>query len=170
MNEQMTDLIERLIREYGKDIYSFCVYLTGSRDQADDLYQQTFLTAMEKEDIREEDNPKSYLLSIAANLSNNRCRKLFRHNDVSIEDEGFNEVADPSGSVEDDVIANVMREAIRKAVMELPLKIRGTVVLFYMEDMGIGDIARTLQISEGTVKSRLHNAKKKLRERLALYE
>ena len=170
MNEQLTDLIERLIREYGKDIYSFCVYLTGSRDQADDLYQQTFLTAMEKEDIREEDNPKSYLLSIAANLSNNRRRKLFRHNDVSIEDEGVNEVADPSGSVEDDVIAKVMREAIRKAVMELPLKLRGAVVLFYMEDMGIGDIARTLQISEGTVKSRLHNAKKKLRERLALYE
>ena len=96
MNEQLTDLIERLIREYGKDIYSFCVYLTGSRDQADDLYQQTFLTAMEKEDIREEDNPKSYLLSIAANLSNNRRRKLFRHNDVSIEDEGVKEVADPS--------------------------------------------------------------------------
>ena len=82
----------------------------------------------------------------------------------------FSGICNPSGSVEDDVIAKVMREAIRKAVMELPLKLRGAVVLFYMEDMGIGDIARTLQISEGTVKSRLHNAKKKLRERLALYE
>jgi RNA polymerase sigma-70 factor (ECF subfamily) len=75
------EVIERMIREYGKDIYSFCIYLTGSRDLADDLYQQTFLTIIEKGDIDPDNNPRSYLLGIAVNLRNNQRRKLlFRRN------------------------------------------------------------------------------------------
>ena len=45
----MTDLeLEQCIAEYGADIYSFCCCLTGSRQEADDLYQETFLRAVEK--------------------------------------------------------------------------------------------------------------------------
>ena len=54
--------------------------------------------------------------------------------------------------------------------MELPEKMRQVVILFYTEDMKINEIAEILRISEGTVKSRLHSAKKKLRERLEHYE
>ena len=44
----MTDIeLEQFITEYGGDIYSFCCCLTGSRQEADDLYQETFLRAIE---------------------------------------------------------------------------------------------------------------------------
>ena len=69
-------MIETIIEEYGKDIYSFCVYLTGNKHEADDLYQQIFLIAIEKNDIRIDNNPKSYLLSIAVNVWNNKKRKV----------------------------------------------------------------------------------------------
>ena len=47
----MTNLeLEQFITEYGREIYSFCVSLCGSRQEADDLYQDTFLTALEKID------------------------------------------------------------------------------------------------------------------------
>ena len=61
------NLIKKYIVDYGKDIYSFCVYLTGSRDKADDLYQQTFLTAIEKGNLDDTQNPKAYLIAITVN-------------------------------------------------------------------------------------------------------
>ena len=69
--------LEACIKEHGKDIYSFCCQLTGSRQEADDLYQDTFLKMvelLERLDIKS--NPKSYLLSVAVNLWRNRKRKF----------------------------------------------------------------------------------------------
>ena len=67
--------LETCIRTYGKDIYSFCCRLTGSRQEADDLYQDTFLKMVElKERLDITSNPKSYLLSVAVNLWRNRRR------------------------------------------------------------------------------------------------
>ena len=60
--------IEYYISEYGKDIFSFCVYLTRNKDEAEDLYQQTFLVAIEKNDIDDGNNPKSYFIKIEANI------------------------------------------------------------------------------------------------------
>lgn len=73
----MTDLeLEQCIAEYGADIYSFCCCLTGRRQEADDLYQETFLRAVEKQKVLDaEENPKSYLLSIAVLLWKNQRRK-----------------------------------------------------------------------------------------------
>ncbi|MDE5864876.1 MAG: hypothetical protein K2H34_11085 [Lachnospiraceae bacterium] len=55
--------LEQYILKYGRDIYSFCVFLTKKKQEADDLYQDTFLRAIEKNDIDSMANPKSYLIS-----------------------------------------------------------------------------------------------------------
>ena len=61
--------LEICIEKYGKDIYSFCRQLTMSLQEADDLYQDTFLKAMELiPKIDNDQNPKSYLLSIAVHI------------------------------------------------------------------------------------------------------
>ena len=44
--------LEQFIATYGTDIYSFCVYLTGNRPEAEELYQDTFLKTLEKTEIR----------------------------------------------------------------------------------------------------------------------
>ncbi len=64
----------------GDDIYGFCMYLTGNRANADDLYQDTFLTALEKADrISFNDNPKSYLMGMALRLrKNHECKDARR--------------------------------------------------------------------------------------------
>ena len=56
--------LEKYINEYGREVYSFCMYLTRNKEDADDLYQQTFLVAYEKNSIDENKNPKSYLITI----------------------------------------------------------------------------------------------------------
>lgn len=69
--------LERVIAQEGRNIYSFCLHLTGSRLLADELYQETFLRATEKMNTLHSDgNLKSYLLSVALMLWKNQKRKF----------------------------------------------------------------------------------------------
>jgi RNA polymerase sigma-70 factor (ECF subfamily) len=164
------DQIEHYINEYGKQIYSFCVYITGDRDAADDLYQQTFLVAIEKNEIREDQNPKSYLLSIAVNLWNNQRRKyLWRRKKVNVvffEEGAEDQLMDRSPSVEDEAEHRDEINRIRQAVQTLPDKLRIVILMHFMEEMSVEEVARVLEIPAGTVKSRIHKAKAVLREKL----
>ena len=164
------DQIEHYINEYGKQIYSFCVYITGDRDAADDLYQQTFLVAIEKNEIREDQNPKSYLLSIAVNLWNNQRRKyLWRRKKVNVvffEEGAEDQLMDRSPSVEDEAEQRDEINRIRQAVQTLPDKLRIVILMHFMEEMSVEEVARALEIPAGTVKSRIHKAKAVLREKL----
>ena len=167
-------MMEEIINKYGKDIYSFCVYLTGNKHEADDLYQQIFLIAIEKNDIQIDNNPKSYLLAIAVNVWNNKKRKfLWRRNKAEIvhyEKDTMEQVAGESNTTEDEFIKREELIKVRKLVNELPDKMKIVILMYYMEDMSIDEISKTLDIPVGTVKSRLHQSKKKLKERLSIYE
>ena len=163
-----SEMFEKYIEDYGRDIYSFCMYMTKDKDDADDLYQQTFLVAFEKNEIEEGRNPKSYLITIAANIWNNsRRKKLWRAkkaNVVSIEEEDLEQLSDTDMSVEDKIIKNDEEEKLRMLVDALPEKMRVVIVMYYMEEMPIEDIASALKIPAGTVKSRMNKARKMLKE------
>ena len=63
--------LEQCIKEYGKDIYAFCSQLTRNPQETEDLYQDTFLKAVELgARIDFEQNPRSYLVSIALRIWN----------------------------------------------------------------------------------------------------
>lgn len=69
--------LETYIQTYGKDLYSFCCSITRNSQEADDLYQDTFLKAYEMKDhVVIEKNPKSFLMSVSVNLYRNYKRKL----------------------------------------------------------------------------------------------
>ena len=166
--------LEQYISEYGKAVYSYCVYLTGDRDAADDLYQQTFLTAFEKElagkGIDAGRNPKSYLLTVATNLWNNQRRKyLWRRRKVDVDcfrDVSEMELPEQGLSVEDASIKNEKLQEVRRAVQSLPDKYRIVTLMFYMEELSMEEIGEALSIPVGTVKSRLHKAKRMLQNKL----
>ncbi len=166
--------LERFLEEYGKDIYSFCAYLTGSRQEADDLYQQTFLVAFEKNEMDMHGNLKAYFLSIAVNIWNNQKRKFLwrkrKVNVIDIEEENLEQVRDTEDSVEAMVLKKELHNTIKTYVQELPDKMKIVILMYYMENFSIEEISRALQIPEGTVKSRLHQGKARLKERLVQYE
>ena len=163
-------VFEKYIELYGRDIYSFCLYLTRNKEDAEDLYQQTFLVAFEKDEMKEDGNPKSYLITIASNIWNNVRRKKARREKNAgtayLDDEEVEQIADIRGSVEDEVISSAERNMLRKAVAELPDKFRVVILMYYMEEMSITDIANALRIPEGTVKSRMNKARKILKEKM----
>lgn len=164
--------LEMCINEYGKDIYSFCKHLTNNPQMADDLYQDTFLKAVEvKEKIDYGNNPKSYLLSMALRIWKNKRRKFAwrkRIADVrSIVDERDADMGESTElSLEERIIRKEKDESVREAVNRLPDKLKIVVLLFYMEDLSTAQVAEVMKIPAGTVLSRLYQARKILRKEL----
>ena len=164
--------LERCIQEYGRDIYSFCKHLTYNVQDADELYQDTFLKAVELHwKIDGQDNPKSYLLSIAVHLWKNRRRKAAWRNRIAsvaslTEEQEENLIGGVEISPEEIYLVNEEMQIVRSAVDKLPEKLKVCVLLFYMEDLSVAQVAKTLKLPEGTVKRRLYQARKLLEKEL----
>ena len=166
--------LEQCVDDYGKDIYSFCRQITGSTWEGEDLYQDTFMKAVEllkKMDM--DQNPKSYLLSIAVRLWKNKRRKFaWRQRIAGMEslDERI-ETKELSYSAaemmpEEEVLTREQNSFVRKCITELSEKYRIVVHLYYSAGLSTREIADCLNLPEGTVKSRLHKARTMIKERL----
>lgn len=163
--------LENYIDVYGRDLYSFCCSVTRSREAADDLYQDTFLKLYELGDkliIRA--NPKSFMMGVALNLYRNRRRKLsVRQRIVGASvpiDETAESIPAEGPDTEEMLISREECQIVGRAVAKLPDKYRIPILLYYMEELPQADIAAVMRISESAVKTRLHRAKKILREKL----
>ena len=174
----MQDAVQLLIDTVGDDVYRFCCRLTRNRIDADDLYQDTFLKALEQrgrlEDVSGREQTESirrnrnFLMGIAANLWKNQWRKKKREQKhISIEDTEF---FDLPSSDEEDLQVRIERKEIQQRltlhIRTLPEKLKMVVYLFYAAEMRTEEIAETLHIPQGTVKSRLHLARAKLKDSL----
>lgn len=164
--------LEQCIDEYGKDVYTFCSQITGNREEAEDLYQDTFLKAVElKGKIDYNNNPRSYLVSVALRIWKNRRRKFAWRKRIAeicafTEEAVQDEVLGEEESVEQTVLKNELEEQVRKAVNDLPEKFRIPVYLYYTLQLSVEEIANVMEIPQGTVKSRLHKARTLLRREL----
>ncbi len=167
MNKQ---LLEHYIEAYGTDIYSFCIRLTQNREQAEELYQDTFLAMCEKEDWKEEGNVKSYLLGITIKLWQNRKRKFAWRKRIAAEiplskEQGL-EVFSADENLEQHMVSKEEQEAVWKAVYKLPEQLRIVILLYYMEDFKVAEIAEKLSLSSSNVKSKLMRARRYLKQEL----
>lgn len=171
----MNDIdFEKLVLTHGREIYGFCVYLTGNRDEADDLYQDTLLKTFEVRGRIDDDESgdlirgKKYCMGIAVKLYRNIFRKKCRNRVISIDDESYcmEEMLKDGRTPEQIAEAKERRKLIRQAVEELPVKQRSVILLFYYSEMSIKEISEALNIPEGTVKSRLSAAKAGLKSEL----
>lgn len=167
MNKQ---LLEHYIEAYGTDIYSFCIRLTQNREQAEELYQDTFLAMCEKEDWKEEGNVKSYLLGITIKLWQNRKRKFAWRKRIAAEipiskEQGL-EAFSTDENLEQHMVSKEEQEAVWKAVYKLPEQLRIVILLYYMEDFKMAEIAEKLSLSISNVKSKLMRARRYLKQEL----
>ncbi len=170
------DAFAHLVVKYQDRIFNAMFRMTGSRDDAADLAQEAFLKALNnlpKFDGRSRFS--TWLWSVALNLctSKLRRRKVERASGVRIgadsSPDGKRAAYDPPDGAAGPVRRAHRAEmgaAIENAILSLDEQCREVVVLRDMEKMEYGEIARTLGVPEGTVKSRLHRARKELRIKL----
>lgn len=155
-------MIDQYIRTYGKRLYGLCRTLCANSFDADDLYQDTWLKVMKN--ISQYDPAKPFepwLTKICVNTYRNALRRLMRSPifDGFTTSEEKTAVMDGVASPEEPDYSELHR-----AIDNLSEKLRITVILFYFQDMDINEVAQTLNIPSGTVKSRLNKARQLLKE------
>lgn len=168
--QEFNDLIER----EGKTVYSFCCMLTRRKEDGEELYQETMLSAVEHcRNIDSSLNPKSYLMGTALKLYQNHRRKHARRQRIALSQELTEELSavlgDDHPSPEDRAIEQEMCEVVRHETQALPEKLRLVVYLYYTAQLSLEEIAASLHIPKGTVKSRLHKARTILKKKLEEY-
>lgn len=171
MNETQ---LEECIRAYGKDILRFCRITAGNTEDGDELYQDTMLLLLEKQEkLEPRQEVKGYALSIALKLWKNRRRKQFRRQRLVPQDsleelaeQGRQLGGDINTSPEEAVLRDDLAQMVRRLVEQLPDKYRLPLQLFYSADLPIRSIATVLSLPENTVKSRLHRGKEMVYQEL----
>ena len=154
---------EAAFEQYSNTVYRFAFRMTQREDLAEDVAQETFLAlvrAPERFDASR-GSMKTYLLAIARNLVMKRYRD--RHGEEQLEDvEELAPVIDPRASLE-------IGPAVASAVASLPALQQEALILFEYEGMTLEELAQIASTDVGTVKSRLHRARTRLRKILAAY-
>lgn len=154
-------LLTQLVEEQYASLYRFAYRLCGSSADAEDLTQQTFLSAAIKWDqLRDTARARSWLFTI---LRNQYLKKLRR--EAAIMWERLDDAVDPGD--EELIELDVDSELLQRALDQLPEEFRVTLILFYFEEFSYQEIAEQLGVPLGTVMSRLARSKAHLRKQLA---
>lgn len=148
-------------------VFRFACRMLGSSTQAEDVTQECFLQVLRRPEAFRPDRAslRTYLCAIARHLAFRLLRKRGQETalDDPPEEKGGPGGGDPLGRVIEEEAA----EAVRSAVEALPPLQREAVILFEYQEMSLADVAAVCDVDVGTVKSRLHRARERLRRTLA---
>jgi len=148
---------ERLVLRYGQTVYRLAYARTGSREDAEDITQETFLRLVRAAPkFRDEEHCRAWLLRVAANCAGDLFRAPWRKRDRPLEE--AERVPAPEQPLESG--------GVLEAVLSLPEGYRLPIHLFYYEGMSVKEIAQVLGKREGTVRTRLTRGRALLRDRL----
>lgn len=152
--------LRELVEHHYEVLYRYAYRLTGQVADAEDLTQQTFLTAQRKLDqLREPEFARAWLFTIARNGYLKQLRSQPDNPVVSLE-----AIGEPTDSAPDEL--DVDSERLQHILNEMPEEFRSTVILFYFQEFSYKEIAAQLDLPIGTVMSRLARGKSYLRRRL----
>jgi RNA polymerase sigma-70 factor (ECF subfamily) len=150
-----------LFRRRQGDVYRVALLITGSPAAAEDVTQDVFLAVMRDAGRYEpgRSSVKAWLCGIARNHARRRLERDGRNVPLAEDDDSETPAVavhpDPVGD-----LANTQRvDALRRAIMNLPLRYREVVVLCDLEEISYADAAEALDCAVGTVRSRLHRAR-----------
>ena len=163
--------LEKLYNDAYKSVYWTAISLLKNKEEAEDVVQDTFITAFNSYDsLRDKEKAVGWVKKIAAN----KCLNILtRTRTFNADDEFF----DDTEAVGEDFLPESMAETAekRKIIMDIINNTLSeesvmTIILFYFDEMSIKEIAERLNIPQGTVLSRLNYAKKKIKKEVEKYE
>jgi RNA polymerase sigma-70 factor, ECF subfamily len=171
-----------LIGQYHQPIYSLVYRMVNEPADAADTVQEVFLKVFRgMKNFHGESSLKTWIYRIAVHEASNRRRWWSRHKaressievpDVGDGDEGTvhtREFRDEGESPLDNVLHEEVRARVEQELCTVPEPFRTTLILRDLEDMSYEEIAEIMEVSLGTVKSRLTRGREALRQRLSSY-
>lgn len=159
-----------LYEETGRTVYFSCLKLLGDPQLAEDITQETYLTALQKlGTLAQPENFPAWVNRIGINL----CKMHFRNNSAPEDnsEEIIEEIPD-EGLIPEEYVSN---DAKRKIIMDiidtvLTEEQRRSVILYYFDMLTVPEISEVMNCTTGTVTSRLSAARKKIKEAVLIYE
>lgn len=166
-----------LVERYKRMVYRLAVQITKNHADADDVMQETFIKVYRSiHTFRRDAAFETWLYRIAVNEALNFVKRRERRRECTFEaatEAEYEATARYRAQLANDPQAHAekaeLRQYVTEAVNSLPLKHRTVVILHEFEGLTHAEIASILNCSEGTVRSRLHYARKKLRTLLKPY-
>lgn len=159
------EAFRQLVEAYQTPAYRLAARMCGP-DSAEDVTQEAFLAAWRAlPEFRGDCRFSTWLYRLVSNAAIDCLRREKKHRDTGDVDDL--ELPDGGPSPQEQAERSDTRDAVRRALDRLSPEHRQVLLLRFMQELDYGEIARALDVSEGTVKSRINRAKSKLREVLA---
>lgn len=154
------ELLNELMTAYGKDVWNYAYSITRKWDLADDITQEVFIKVFRNmHAFRRDASVKTWLLTITRNTAIDFKRSAFLRK-VTLMD-AFEDYGQRQ-SAEKETMEQFAVGDLWKLVLQLPIKYREVMILFAHHQLSLKEIAQMLDVSEGTVKSRMFHARQKL--------
>jgi RNA polymerase sigma-70 factor (ECF subfamily) len=161
--------------ELSDQVYRVARRMSGSREEAEDLVQDTYARAFRAwQQYQPGTNLRAWLLRILTNLNIDRGRKVQRSPDLQPLEEGdyflynrLESTLSDENPDEERVIERLSQNTVVEALAEVPHDFRDVIVLVDIGEFSYADAAQILDIPVGTVMSRLHRGRRILKQRLA---
>jgi RNA polymerase sigma-70 factor (ECF subfamily) len=171
------EAFDQLVTRYASDVFALAFRLTHDREDANDIVQETFLSAVNGiSGFRGDAELKTWLFRITVNHARNRFRwwkRRRRDHTVSLDDtigDGsitqFDRIADGNVGPEGEMLGREREAAVFRELANLPHAFREAVVLCDVEGYSYEEISTILGVGIGTIKSRIARGRGALKERL----
>lgn len=168
---------DQLVMRYSDELFGLLYRITEDAEEAGDLLQETFLSALKAiKKFRGEADLKTWLYRIAINESRNRFRWWKRRKKektfsidapIGMSETPFSEtILEKSNTPEENALQQEREKLLIGALMQLPDIYREAIILCDIEGLSYDEIAQTLEINIGTVKSRIARGREELRKKL----
>ena len=146
------DRLEKIMQTYGNILFRLCLLTLGNASDAEDAVQETFLKYLRKApDFENEEHEKAWLITVATNQCKDMLRFRKRH-----------PVAEPE---ELEVFVQESSDCeILETLMTLPEKFKTVLLLYYVEEYSMEEIAKVIGKTKSAVKMRLQKGRKLLEE------
>ena len=143
------EFLEQTIEKYSNMVYRLAMARTRNIETSEDVYQEVFLRLAKKmPEFESEEHKKAWLIRVTINCSKSILNSSFIKHRADLDENLSFETPE--------------RHDIYYAVLNLPIKYRTVIHLYYYENYSIKEISKILQLNENTIKSRLSRARQKL--------
>ena len=153
-----------LYQQHRTQVYRTALAITHDEGMAEDILQETFVRIYKYAESFDKTQPfEPWLYRLTVNLTYswiNRAKRWVHLFQGALEQLKMPEYRNPENVME----KKEQQSTLQRAIGNLPDSQRAVIVLYYLEDLSVSEIAYALNIAEGTVKSRLYHARKKVKE------
>lgn len=163
---------EQLVRRHEKKVFRLLLRMMGNREEAEDVSQETFLSLHRHgHRFRGDARFSTFVYRVASNAALNRRRTLGRNRariqKLAVRQAAGDDLPHSPRNPEDATGGVEVTAEVRRALECLKPALRLPVLLYDIEGLAYGEIAKILGVAEGTIKSRIHRARQALRVQLA---